>query len=355
MKHKFGARTILIPILAVFGFYLIQFVVSAVYLFVYAFLESANNPNSDIFTEIIENSVNIINANSNYIFIMASTFVIIFAAILIALMSIKSKEVIWRKKVKLSVWIASVFIIIGTSGIISLQLAGIQALGEFFEPIKIALENYAEMANMFIASDNILLIIVSTCILVPIAEELIFRGIVQGELRRVMPGAVAVVIQALIFAVVHINPIQVSYVIIPALVLGAVYEWTKSIYVPIILHMIFNFTGAALPVILADNEKAYMFAVMVTIAMIPVGIFGMLYMITKRYKQPEMSSAHAVVQSASGYSDDSYQITPEFKSNINISENEDSSDYDNMYSSNQKQTNMEIEIDQTEDINKSGD
>ncbi len=355
MRHKFGARTIFIPILAVFGFYLIQLVVSMIYLIVYAFLESAGNSDSDIFTEIIENSVNIISTNSNYIFIIASTFVIIFAAIIIALMSIKGKEVIWCKRVKLSVWIASVFIIIGTSGLISLQLSGIQALGEYFEPVKTALENYAEMSNMFIASDNILLIIVSTCILVPIAEELIFRGIVQGELRRVMPGAVVVIIQALIFALVHINPVQVSYVIIPALVLGAVYEWTKSIYVPILLHMIFNFTGAALPVILADNEKAYIFLVMATMAMIPVGIFGMLYMITKRYKQAEASSTQAVVQSASGYSDDSYRITPKFESNTNISENEDSSDYDNMYYSNQKETNLKIEIEHTEEINKSGD
>jgi len=355
MRHKFSARTILIPILAVFVFYLIQLVVSVAYIIVYAFIESSGKMDSDILNVIIENSNEIINANSNYIFIISSTFVIIFASILIAIMSIKNREVIWRKKVSLSVWIASLFIIIGTSGLINLQLVGIQALGQYFEPVRIAFENYVEMSKIFIGNSNILLIIVSTCILVPIAEELIFRGIIQGELRRVMPGTVAVIIQALIFALIHINPIQISYVIIPALVLGAVYEWTKSIYVPIILHIIFNFTGAALPVILADNEKAYMFVVMASLAMIPVGIFAMLYIFTKRFKKTEASSAQGIVHSASGYSDDSYQINPEFTVNKNVSENEDSSDYDNMYSSNQREDNLETEIENDENISKSGD
>lgn len=284
MQHKFGARTILIPLLAIFGFYIIQFAVTTAYVVIYAVISAAKNSGQIGFTDIIDDSVNVIGTHSNYIFIIFSVFVIIFASIIIALMSIKNKEVLRRKKTDLKIWVASFFVIIATSGVISLQLTGIQALGEYFEPVKRAMENYIELSNMFIASDNIWLIIFSTCILVPIAEELIFRGIVQGELSRVMPGVRAVIIQSVIFAAIHIDPIQVSYVLIPALVLGAVYEWTKSIYIPIFLHMVFNFTGAALPVILAENEKAYSYAVMATLAIIPVGIFGMLYIFKKRYK-----------------------------------------------------------------------
>jgi len=160
------------------------------------------------------------------------------------------------------------------------------ALGEFVPAINNAMNNYIELSKGFIGSGNIPIVILTTCILVPIAEDLVFRGIIQGELRRVMPGWTAVVIQAVIFALVHGNLIQISYVILPAIILGALYEWSKSIYVPIFLHMLFNFTGAAVPLMLEGNANAGQIFVLFEFSIIPLMIIALIFLYKRRKKDP---------------------------------------------------------------------
>ncbi len=328
MREKFGARTIYIPMLAVFGFYAIQFVVTFAYIIVIAVIEAASGADFGAIPDLLDDTREIMILHSNNIGAIYSIFVIMFAVVFLMVLSKGNPRAVRNEKVGPARWIASLLVIVGSSGVIYLQLAGFAALGEYVPAIESALENYAELSKMFVGSENIWMIILSTCILIPIAEELIFRGIIQGELRRVMPGFLAVLIQALIFALVHIDPVQVAYVIIPAIILGAVYEWTKSILVPIVLHMVFNFTGAALPILLADNEKAASFMMMILMAMVPVALLGTLYLFSRRKADLIATSSQAVVVSASGYSDDSYRVDPGFVKDGDVEPNEESSDYD---------------------------
>lgn len=286
MREKFGARTIFIPILAVIGFFVIQTLVMLVYMLPYlikqAVLKGNSSPADLVVQEIIADSLKYIMSQMN---IMGIIYSVIIAGMAIAIISVllrKNPYAIRRERIRGQELIAAAVVMIGAAGLVNLEMAGIQAAGEFVPWIKNALQTYIELSKSLVGSKNIFLIIISTCVLIPIAEDLVFRGIVQGELRRAMPGFAAVIIQAVIFALVHGNIIQISYVIIPALILGAIYEWTKSIYVPIILHMIFNFFGAGLPMIFEGNEYVQQGIVIAEIILVIPAVFAMLYLYKRR-------------------------------------------------------------------------
>jgi len=79
-------------------------------------------------------------------------------------------------------------------------------------------------------------------------EELIFRGLVQGLVRRAYGVVPAVVLTALVFGVVHWIALmgagsRVAYLAIAALlglVLGVVYEWSENLVVPVLVHGCWN-------------------------------------------------------------------------------------------------------------------
>ncbi len=87
----------------------------------------------------------------------------------------------------------------------------------------------------------------------PVAEELLFRGLLYNALRRRMAPIIAVVLQATVFVLLHYrmpetNVIYLLTIFISGMVLAGVYEWRKTIWSPIALHVLMNFAFAG-PVI----------------------------------------------------------------------------------------------------------
>lgn len=90
------------------------------------------------------------------------------------------------------------------------------------------------------------------------AEELLFRGAVQGRLRRAFGPAAAVLFASVPFAAIHIfavvgtlgaGLVSVGIIFLVALVLGALYEYTGNVVVPALAHGVYNavlFVGAYL-------------------------------------------------------------------------------------------------------------
>lgn len=95
-----------------------------------------------------------------------------------------------------------------------------------------------------------LLLIPISILLVGPAEELVFRGIIQGRLRQVFGPVVAIVLASLIFASVHLPGLlgndltaqiaTVSIVFILALILGSLYELSGNLLVPALVHGLYN-------------------------------------------------------------------------------------------------------------------
>ncbi|WP_297522236.1 CPBP family intramembrane glutamic endopeptidase [uncultured Clostridium sp.] len=87
-------------------------------------------------------------------------------------------------------------------------------------------------------------------LIVPILEEIIFRGAILATLRKYMPVAVAVIIQGIIFSLLHGNLIQSAYTLPLGIALGLAFVYAKSIWADIICHMTFNLLGIlVLPII----------------------------------------------------------------------------------------------------------
>lgn len=81
-------------------------------------------------------------------------------------------------------------------------------------------------------------------------EEFLYRGIVQNRLRERLSAVPAILLASVVFASVHVvalsggDPLAmattVGILFVPAIVLGAVYEYTRNLVVPSLLHGLHN-------------------------------------------------------------------------------------------------------------------
>ena len=92
---------------------------------------------------------------------------------------------------------------------------------------------------------TLLWIILAAVILAPMLEELMYRVILQTWLQQVAPPREALITVAVLFAAVHRLPDAVPLLPL-ALVLGYVYQQTRSFLAVVILHMLFNATNLTL-------------------------------------------------------------------------------------------------------------
>jgi membrane protease YdiL (CAAX protease family) len=80
----------------------------------------------------------------------------------------------------------------------------------------------------------------------PFVEELMYRGLLQGALRRRLKDAVAVVVVAAFFALIHLRWVELPGLFIFGLVLGVCAMRTGRLGMSIAAHMAFNATGLLL-------------------------------------------------------------------------------------------------------------
>ena len=74
----------------------------------------------------------------------------------------------------------------------------------------------------------------------PLAEEIVFRGIVYNRLRRQYTRGIAIVGSALIFGVYHGNVVQALYGFVLGILIAVLYEKYASFIAPVILHSAAN-------------------------------------------------------------------------------------------------------------------
>ena len=87
---------------------------------------------------------------------------------------------------------------------------------------------------------SLVLKLLCNCLVIPILEELLYRGIVLGQLYVMYGARAAILISAFCFGFFHFNLIQFLYAFIVGLVIGLAYVRTKHILVPIIGHGLAN-------------------------------------------------------------------------------------------------------------------
>ena len=77
-------------------------------------------------------------------------------------------------------------------------------------------------------------------LLAPVAEEMMFRGILYPVIKQVGYPRLALWGTSLLFAAVHLNAVTFVPLTVLALVLTALYERTNNLLAPIAAHLLFN-------------------------------------------------------------------------------------------------------------------
>lgn len=96
-----------------------------------------------------------------------------------------------------------------------------------------------------------------TAIFAPIFEEWLCRGMVlRGLLTKMKPGW-AIVVSALFFALIHMNPWQALNAFIIGVIMGYVYYKTGSLLLTMLIHFVNNGTAVVLSQIPSLEETDY--------------------------------------------------------------------------------------------------
>ena len=115
----------------------------------------------------------------------------------------------------------------------------IHALGDQAEPQKLVTliaEESAKKENI----PTLIFFVVMSVAVAPIAEEILFRGILYPAIKQIGHPLLAAIGTALLFALFHVNLLTFASLTVVALGLIALYEFTDNLLAPITAHAVFN-------------------------------------------------------------------------------------------------------------------
>ena len=142
-------------------------------------------------------------------------------------------------------------------------LAGIVALGVFALGLGWVLEKLAETLKQELPTvqeefkqlagnpRTVPFLILGAGIIAPIAEEVLYRGMMFAALRKRLPVWPAAGISGLLFGITHFETTLEGYLLVLLVVtplgmfLALLYEWRRTLFVPILAHAVFNLPQVA--------------------------------------------------------------------------------------------------------------
>lgn len=151
-----------------------------------------------------------------------------------------------------------VIIAIGMLGFVTLYIVVADQISAYLESMKNAMEEYRESVDRYsdtpqqiIPLWDSILYIVTVCFIVPVAEEMIFRGVVFGYLRKGFGPFASVILCAIGFGIMHGISVHIGYALVCGIIIATCYYLTDSLIAPILLHMIFNVFGSGVAYVFA--------------------------------------------------------------------------------------------------------
>ena len=121
-------------------------------------------------------------------------------------------------------------------GIIALSrvlLAGAGYVDNSPQDIVIFLERNHSMAARWVVA-------IFAVVVAPMQEEFLFRGYLYGVMRRYAGPAVGTILNAALFAAIHVHLPSFGGLFALAVCLTLAYEWSGSLFVPMAMHAMFN-------------------------------------------------------------------------------------------------------------------
>ena len=172
--------------------------------------------------------------------------------------------------------------------ILSLVLVILMAIPSFTR----IFEEYEDHIAM-LTSSNLLPAIIGIGILGPLVEEILFRGLITGELSALFSLPVTITVQGILFGIYHGNLVQGSYAAILGLLFGYCAYKSDNLYPAIAAHIAMNTTSLllSLPAIsdqLTNTMATLLYAVVSSVAF----VFSLRFFIQKRKRSLQEPLSH---------------------------------------------------------------
>ncbi|MBR5182355.1 MAG: CPBP family intramembrane metalloprotease [Clostridiales bacterium] len=195
-----------------------------------------------------------------YTTVAAVANIVVFALFFIICKKIK-RPVLQMNKLGWVEILLAVIIAIGMLGFVDTFIMVSDRIAEYIKSLSEQMEQYRQSVNRFTGVDenavplwDTVLYLITLCFIVPVEEELIFRGALFGVLRRKMSPFFAMAITAVIFGIMHRVSVHTAYAIICGMILTACYYYTENIITSMIMHSIFNLIGSGVGELLKIKE-----------------------------------------------------------------------------------------------------
>lgn len=278
MKREFRLRTMIVPLSMILVHLLVIDMVANFYAQSYPWLSSLLGWQDPAALPAALDIQDLILQDYPRISVFYGLILIPLYSLILFYRRLNQRDAIWLKKPDKKDLLPALVLSIGLLGVTNLLFSGLMLLGDSVPAVERLMTDYLEQAEAFSPALGYGWLITGITFLAPLSEELLFRGIIQGELRRAMPEWLAVVVQAVLFALFHMQAIQVLYVFLPALALGAMYAVTRSFWVPVLMHVVFNFLGSVVPALLSGQESLSQAVVWIEVAFAVISIGVVSYL-----------------------------------------------------------------------------
>ena len=130
--------------------------------------------------------------------------------------------------------------------------------------------SYKELISSLAGTGVDTMTFIAVSFLAPIGEELLFRGVVFSYARNALKKKWAILFQAALFGIYHLNLVQFVYALVIGYILGVLADRAGSIVPGIVLHVIINLSAYLVPAFFIDNiPKAGLSFALATAIVIP--------------------------------------------------------------------------------------
>jgi membrane protease YdiL (CAAX protease family) len=93
---------------------------------------------------------------------------------------------------------------------------------------------------------DVALLVALVALVVPVGEEVFFRGLAYGAFRRALGRHAGVLASAVFFAAAHVQPVEFLPILILGMILAYLYEYTGSLVPGMIAHAVNNLAALVL-------------------------------------------------------------------------------------------------------------
>lgn len=240
------------------------------------------------------------------VYTLTSSLVVFITMLVISkLLSIKREPLIKIIKLDPGQVISLVVVALGMLGFVTLYIIVADRIAAYLESLKNVMEEYRDSVDRFSDTPQIVIpawdtviYVLTLCFVIPITEEMTFRGVIYGQLRRAFGPWVSVFISALLFGSLHGISVHIGYAIICGIIIAACYHLTDSILAPVLLHSIFNIFGSGISTFMSfeafgipDKVRSdYMLGTnLLSMLMMPVAVIAFAFLVSiKRKKEKEL-------------------------------------------------------------------